>query len=81
MLLAIAKEVPDCTESLHLQSVLLASKGLTLHGELEVRKAALLECEALGHHAALLEMVHFKGAYACGANLLLEEGFQRDCCN
>ncbi len=34
----------------------------TLHGELEVRRAALLGFEALGYHAVLLERVHFEEA-------------------
>lgn len=32
-----------------------------LHGEVEVRKAALQGLEALGRHAVLLEMGHFEG--------------------
>ncbi len=46
---------------LQLQSMLPAFKGHALHGELEVRKAALLGLEAVGRHAVLLEMGHFEG--------------------
>ena len=42
--------------------MLPAPEGLTLHGKLEVLKAALLGFIALGHHAVLFEMVHLEGA-------------------
>ena len=41
--------------------MLPALKGHALHGELEVRKAALLGLEAVGRHAVLLEMGHLEG--------------------
>ena len=36
-------------------------EGHALHGELEVRKAALLGLEAVGSNAVLLEMGQFEG--------------------
>ena len=47
---------------LHLQNMLPALEEHALHGELEVRKAALLGLEAVGYHAVLLEMAHSEGA-------------------